>query len=73
MNFETVEFWDSGILSLVESQRRYAIHELKTSATTPSSYYETAPTPSNRIWYEDEETGLVTTDVGKFEKFMVKF
>jgi hypothetical protein len=53
----------------VDSDREYIQHEITTTEKTSDGYYNEAKMGVNRF-YEDEETGIITRDVGKFEAWM---
>jgi hypothetical protein len=62
---EHVKLWDPEALVLVDSTRLYTVHE-----TTEKYYGYDGPETSPLYLYEDDSTGLVTTDVAKFERLM---
>lgn len=53
----------------VDSEREYVTHKID-STTTTGDYYERDGERAFREFYEDDETGIITRDVAKFEAWM---
>lgn len=53
----------------VDSEREYVTHKVD-STTTTGDYYERDGERAFREFYEDDETGIITRDVAKFEAWM---
>lgn len=54
----------------VDSERDYITHEIDSTITTNYEYGTPNVDRAVRPFYEDEETGILTRDVAKFEAWM---
>lgn len=70
MKIDIVDY-DSKTYDMVKSDREYIEHQITTTETVAEDdgYYG-APTMGVKRFYEDDETGIITRDVAKFEAWM---
>lgn len=63
-----VEYYSIDDYTLVDSKRDYITHKID---TTVEDHYD-RDDRKLRTFYEDDETGIITSDVAKFEAWMDK-
>lgn len=67
---ERIKYWAPDSPRRVTSERAYYEHQIDSTLTSEREYMAPEVSRKLRTFYEDEETGILTRDVGKFEAWM---